>query len=114
MRVKSGVARHRRTKRIMKAARGYDQGRHRLYRTAKETLVQAGRDAFFGRKLKKRAFRRLWTIRLNIALRAAGITYSQFINRIKNAKIQLNRKMLSELAISDPNAFNKIVEAVKS
>ncbi|MFA5793575.1 MAG: 50S ribosomal protein L20 [Candidatus Brocadiia bacterium] len=114
MRVKTGVARHHRTKRIMKQASGFDQGRHRLFRTAKETLIQAGRDAFFGRKLKKRDFRGLWITRLTAALRAAGFTYSKFINDLKKSKIELNRKMLSELAISDQNAFNKILESVKS
>ncbi|MFH1228410.1 MAG: 50S ribosomal protein L20 [Planctomycetota bacterium] len=114
MRVKTGVARHRRTKRVMKRASGYDQARHRLFRTAKETLIQAGRDAFSGRKRKKRDFRRLWITRLSGALDETGISYSQFINRLKKAKIELNRKMLSELAISDQNAFNKILESVKS
>ena len=114
MRAKTSVARHHRIKRIMKAARGYDQGRHRLYRTAKEAVYKSYVDSLFGRKVKKRDFRALWITRINIALRAAGMTYSQFINRMKKAKIELNRKALSELAISDAKTFIKVIEAVKT
>lgn len=109
MRVKSAVARHKRIKKTMQLAKGYDQGRHRLYRTAKEAVMKARVDAYFGLKRKKRDYRRLWIIRLTAALRAKGLTYSKFINGLKKANMDLNRKILSNLAIEDPATFDKIV-----
>ena len=109
MRVKSAVARHKRVKKIMHLAKGYDQGRHRLYRTAKETIIKARVDAYFGLKRKKRDYRRLWITRLTAALRAKGLTYSRFINGLKKANMDLNRKILSNMAVTDPTTFDKIV-----
>jgi large subunit ribosomal protein L20 len=84
-----------------------------LYRLAKEAVIRAGVYARVGRKLRKRDFRRLWVTRLSAACRQRGIRYSQFINGLKKANITLNRKMLSEIAISDPTGFDAIVETVK-
>lgn len=113
-RVKSNVARHRRKKRMMKAAKGYYGGRRRLYRSMKETLIQAGVDAYFGRKQKKRDYRGLWIIRISAAARAFGISYSRLMEGLRKVKVELNRKMLSELAISDAPAFEKLVQLAKS
>ena len=114
MRIKTGVARHKRTKKIMELAKGYDQGRHRLYRTAKESVMKARVDSYFGRKRKKRDYRRLWITRLTAALRDKGITYSRFINGLKKANILLNRKVLSNIAITDPTTFDKIVALART
>jgi large subunit ribosomal protein L20 len=93
----------------MKLAKGYDQGRHRLYRTAKETVIKSRVDRYFGLKRKKRDFRRLWITRLSAAVRAKGLSYSRFIQGLKRAKVEINRKLLSNMAIYDSNAFDKIV-----
>ena len=111
-RVRKGAARHQAKKRVLKAVKGYRGAQ--LYRLAKEATVRAAVNARIGRKLKKRDFRGLWIIRLNAACRQRGIRYSQFINACKKADIQLNRKMLSEIAIADPTGFDAIVEAAKS
>lgn len=114
MRVNSAVARHKRVKKIMRLASGYDQGRHRLYRTAKETIMKARVDAYVGLKRKKRDYRRLWITRLTAALKTKGLTYSRFINGLKKAKVDLNRKTLSNMAIIDPTTFDKIVAMAKA
>lgn len=107
------VARHKRKKRLMKSVRGYRGGRSRLLRTAKETHFRAGNYAYRDRKAKKRDFRRLWIIRISAAVTERGLNYSQFICALKKANIDLNRKMLSEIAISDPQGFDQIVEIAK-
>ena len=108
-RVSTGVAHNRRRKRIMKRAKGYTLGRRRLYKSAKETLIRAGQFAYRDRRNRKRDFRRLWITRITAACRQRGIAYSQFINGLKQASVELNRKMLSELAIHDPAAFDQVV-----
>ena len=113
-RVRKGAARHRAKKRILKAVKGYRGSAGRLYRLAKETAVKAAVDARIDRKRKKRDFRGLWITRLSAACRQRGIRYSQFINGCKKANIQLNRKMLSEIAIADPDGFDAVVEAAKA
>ena len=113
-RVRKGAARHQAKKRILKAVKGHRGARGRLYRLAKEAVVRAGVYARVGRKLRKRDFRGLWIIRINAACRQRGIRYSQFINGCKKANIQLNRKMLSEIAIADEAGFDAIVEAAKA
>lgn len=113
-RVKKGAARHQARKRILKAVKGHRGAARRLYRLAKEAAVRAAANAKIDRKRRKREFRGLWIIRLNAACRQRGIRYSQFINGCKKANIELNRKMLSEIAIADPEAFDKIVEAAKT
>ncbi|MBI3097187.1 MAG: 50S ribosomal protein L20 [Planctomycetes bacterium] len=109
-RARTNVARHKRVRRTLTAAKGYWGGRHRLYRTAKEAVLSAGVDAYRGRKQKKVDYRRLWITRLTAALRARGFSYSRFIGGLKKANIALNRKVLSELAIGDVRAFDRIVE----
>src|SRR3989344_2976856 len=108
-RVKTGVIRRRRHKKVLKQTKGYYLTRSKLFKRAQEAFIKAGEYAFAGRKLKKRDFKSLWIIRLNAALRAQGITYSAFIKKIKLAKIELDRKVLSELAARNPETFNKIL-----
>ncbi|NOY15072.1 MAG: 50S ribosomal protein L20 [bacterium] len=111
-RVKTGIIRRRRHKKILKAAKGYRMTRHRLYKVAHEAVLHAGQYAFAGRKLRKRQFRRLWITRLNIALRQVGTKYSEFINKLKKQNINLNRKTLSEMAVNQPEAFKKLVQSI--
>jgi len=110
-RVRKGAARHQAKKRILKAVKGYRGSRGRLYRQAKEAVIRAAVNARIDRKRRKRDFRGLWITRLSAACRQRGIRYSQFINGCKKADIQLNRKVLSEIAIADPKGFDAIVEA---
>lgn len=113
MRTTKGSARTKAKRKLFKRAKGYRGGRGRLLRTVKETLIRAGVFAFRDRRVKKRTYRRLWITRINAACRMRGINYSQFINGLVKAKIELNRKSLSEIAITDPAAFDQIVEAAK-
>ena len=113
-RVRKGAARHRAKKRILKAVKGHRGAAGRLYVLAKIAAVRAAVNARIDRKRRKRDFRGLWITRLNAACRQRGIRYSQFINGCKKAQIQLNRKMLSEIAIADPAGFDAIVEAAKA
>lgn len=113
-RVRKGAARHQAKKRLFKAVKGHRGAAGRNYRLAKEAAIRAGVNARIGRKLKKRDFRSLWIIRVNAACKSRGIRYSQFISGCKKAGIELNRKMLSEIAIADAAAFDKIVETAKS
>lgn len=114
MRVKSGKVRHKAKKRLFKAAKGNVGGRKRLYRTVKETMLRAGAYAFRDRRAKKREFRALWITRVTAACRERGLRYSTFIHGLKLAGIDLNRKMLSEIAIHEPAVFDEIVEVVRS
>ena len=113
MRSSSGSARHRSKKRLFKRAKGYRGGRGKLLRSVKETLLRSGQYAYRDRRVRKREFRKLWIIRINAAARERGLRYSQFINGLKKANIELDRKTLSEMAISDPQAFDAIVEEAK-
>lgn len=113
MRTKKGAARNRAKNRLFKKVKGYRGGRKNLLRTAKETLIRSGAFAFRDRRVRKRDFRKLWIIRINAAVRERGMRYSQFIAGLKAAKIELNRKMLSELAIHDPEGFDQIVALAK-
>jgi large subunit ribosomal protein L20 len=110
----SNVPRHQRKRRMMKAAKGYYGGRRRLYRSMKETLIQAGRDSYRGRKGKKREYRSLWIIRISAAAKSSGMTYHRFINGLTKAKVAINRKIISELAIHQPEAFEKLVQIAKA
>jgi large subunit ribosomal protein L20 len=114
MRTTTGVARKRRNNRLFKKAKGYVGGRRRLLRTVKENLARAEAFAFRDRRARKREFRKLWIIRINAACRANGLRYSEFINGLNKAKIELDRKSLSELAIFDPAAFAAIVEKARA
>ncbi len=113
MRTTKGAARRQAKRRLFKKAKGFVGGRRRLYRSAKETLVRAGVFAYRHRKTRKREFRRLWIIRINAACRERGLRYSEFINGLQKAGLELDRKTLSELAISDPAAFDAVVEKAK-
>lgn len=104
------AASKRRKKKIFKRAKGFVGGRKRLLRTAKETVQRAQAFATRDRKQRKRQFRVLWTTRINAACRQEGTTYSRFIAGLKKAKIQLDRKVLADLAVRDANAFKKLVE----
>ena len=113
-RAKGGFKTRRRRNKILKLASGYRGGRSRLIRTATEAVKRGSRYAYEHRKLRKREFRNLWVTRIGVASKQHGLSYSQFMGRLLKSKIQLNRKMLSELAIHDPQAFGQIVEAVKA
>ena len=114
VRVTYGAPRRRKKQRYFKQARGFVGGRHRLWRTVQESVVRAWAYAYRDRRQRKRQFRRLWILRINAATRMRGMPYSVFMNGIKKAGIELNRKELSELAIHDPSAFDAIVEQAKS
>jgi large subunit ribosomal protein L20 len=114
MKVHYGAARRRKKKRLFKAAKGYFLGRRTLYRTVKETVHRAWKFAYRDRRVRKRDFRKLWIIRINAATRQLGFKYSRFIEGLKAAGIEINRKMLSELAIHEPDSFAKLVEIAKA
>jgi large subunit ribosomal protein L20 len=109
MRVKTGVVRRRKHQKMLKQAKGYWMSRHKLYKKAHEAVLHAGVYAYHGRKQRKRDFRSLWIIRLNAALRSQGQTYARFIRQLKLAKIELDRKILAELAVNRPAVFAQIV-----
>ena len=112
-RVKNGAVTKARHKKVLKAAKGYFGSKHRLYKTAKEQLMHSGQYAFRDRKQKKREFRKLWITRINAACRENEISYSRFIEGLNKAGVQVNRKMLSEIAINDPKAFSDLVKIGK-
>ena len=112
-RVRSGAVTKARHKKVLKAAKGYFGSKHRLYKTAKEQLMHSGQYAFRDRKQKKRDFRKLWIARINAACRNEGISYSRFIEGLTKAGVEVNRKMLSEIAINDPKAFSELVKVAK-
>ncbi len=109
MRIKTGTSRHRRHQKVLKSTKGYRMTKHRLYKVAHEAKLHAGQYAYIGRKKRKRDFRKLWIVRLNAAVREYGLTYRKFINLLKKAKIILNRKVLAELAVNQPQIFKEIV-----
>ena len=108
------VASHKKRKRLLKAAKGYRGGRSKLVRTAHDAVDRAMAFAYVGRKQKKRQYRRLWTVRINAACRMRGFNYSRFINGLKKAGIELNRKVLADMAVVDPTAFDQLVEKAKA
>ena len=112
-RVKNGAVTKARHKKVLKAAKGYFGSKHRLYKSAKEQLMHSGQYAFRDRKQKKRDFRKLWITRINAACRENEISYSRFINGLSKAGVEVNRKMLSEIAINDPKAFTELVNVAK-
>ena len=114
MRVKGGPATRNRRKKILKLAKGYYGSKHRLFRTAKEQVVHSLYYAFRDRKATKRNFRKLWIVRINAAANQCGINYSTLMHGLKVANIDINRKMLSELAIHDAPAFSSLVETAKN
>ena len=113
-RAKGGAKTRQRRKKVLKKAKGYFGGRRKLYRTAAETVLRAGAFAYRGRKQKKRRARSLWIIRINAACRMAGLSYSVFMTGLKKAGVTLDRKVLAELAVADPTAFEKLAETAKA
>ena len=112
-RIKGAMATRKRRKKVLKAAKGYYGPKHALFRTAKQAVMKSGQYAYIGRKQKKRDFRRIWITRISAAAKMNGMNYSTFMNGLKKAGIELNRKMLSEIAIADPAGFTALVEAAK-
>lgn len=112
MRVKRGVTSHKKHIKVLKLAKGYRGGRSKLIKQAKEATLHAGMDAFRGRREKKRQMRSLWITRINGALSTHGLSYSKFINLLKKKNVSLDRKILSQIAIEDPKAFDDIVKKV--
>ena len=112
-RIKGAMATRKRRKKVLKAAKGYYGGKHRLFKTAKQAVMKSGQYAYIGRKQKKRDFRRLWIARISAAVKPYGMNYSRFMNGLKKADIEMNRKSLSELAITDAAAFGALVETAK-
>ena len=113
-RAKGGPKTRQRRKKILKKAKGYVGGRRKLYRTAAETVLRAGAFAYRHRKQKKRTQRALWIIRINAACREAGLSYSRFMAALKQAGVVLDRKVLAELAVSDPAAFARLAETARA
>ena len=113
VRVKRGKTAHKRRKNLLKHVKGFRWGRKSKYRLAKEALIHALSYAYRDRKRKKREFRRLWQTQINAACRELGISYSRFLNALKKKKIELNRKILAQLAKEHPEIFKKIVEKTK-
>jgi len=113
VRVKSGILTKKKHRKVLKLAKGYWMTRHKQFKKAKEAVLHAGEYAFFGRKRKKREMRRLWITRLNAAVRQLGLKYSQFIKMLKEKKVEIDRKILSQIAVEYPKIFVKIVEKVK-
>ena len=113
MRTTKGSARNRAKNRLFKKTKGYRGGRGKLLRTAKETLIRAEAYAFRDRRVRKREFRKLWIIRINAASRERGLRYSELVNGLKKANIELDRKMLSEMAIHDPAGFDVVIEKAR-
>ncbi|MBE5039284.1 50S ribosomal protein L20 [Ructibacterium gallinarum] len=112
-RVKGAMKTRARHKKILKLAKGYRGAKSKLYKTANQAVMKSLVYAYRDRKAKKREFRQLWIARINAATRANGMSYSRFMNGLKQKGIEINRKMLSEIAISDPEAFKKLVDQVR-
>ena len=113
-RVKGAIMTRKRRKKVLKLAKGYYGSKSRLFKTAKQAVMKSGQYAYIGRKQKKRSFRQLWIARISAAARANGMNYSTFMNGLNKAGIALNRKMLSEIAISDAAAFTALAEKAKA
>jgi large subunit ribosomal protein L20 len=112
-RIKRGVTKHRRHKKILKAAKGFHGSSHRNYKWAKEAVMHAWSHAYRHRRERKGEFRSLWIVRIGAASRASGLTYSQFIHGLKLAGVDLDRKILADLAARDPEAFSRLVETAR-
>ncbi len=113
-RVKGALATRKRRRSMLKAAKGYWGAKSKHFKMAKQQVMKSGNYAFTGRKLRKRDFRRLWITRISAGCKANGMNYSTFINGLTKAGVELNRKMLSEIAISDPEAFTALTEQAKA
>jgi large subunit ribosomal protein L20 len=113
-RVKRGVTAGRRHKKVLGKAKGYYNARRKVFRAAKQAVIKAGQYAYVGRRLKKRDFRALWIQRINAAARLYELSYSRLMNGLKLAMIEIDRKMLADLAMNDPAAFGKLVDQAKA
>ena len=113
-RVKRGINAKRRHKKVLKQAKGYFGAKSKLFRPANQAVMKSLNYQFFGRKQRKRDFRQLWITRINAACRQNGMSYSKFIAGLKKHEVEINRKMLSEIAINDPQGFAKLVELAKN
>lgn len=112
-RVKSSVQKRQSHKKVLKEAEGYVGSKHRLYKTANEQLMNSREYAYIGRKQRKRDFRKVWIQRISAACKEEGISYSKFMGGLKNAGVELNRKMLAEIAVYDPSTFSELVKIAK-
>ena len=112
-RIKGGMNAKKKHKRVLKLAKGYRGARSKQYRVAKQSVMRALEESYTGRKQRKRQFRQLWIARINAAARINGLSYSKFMYGLKLADINVNRKMLAEMAVSDPEGFAQLVEAAK-
>ena len=113
MRVKTGTVRHQGHKKVLKLAKGYWMTRSKRYKVASEAVLHAGQYAYNGRRLRRRDIRKVWIVRINAALKPFETSYSVFIKKLKDNKVELNRKMLSEIAIHDPATFKSIFTSLK-
>ncbi|MPN11501.1 50S ribosomal protein L20 [bioreactor metagenome] len=113
-RIKGATMTRKRRNKVLKLAKGYFGSKSKLFKTAKQAVMKSGQYAYIGRKQKKRNFRRIWITRISAAAQMNGMNYSTFINGLKKADIHLNRKMLSEIAIADPEAFTALVDKAKA
>lgn len=113
-RVKGALNTRKKHKKVLKLAKGFRGGESRIYRTANQAVMRSMQNAYIGRKRRKRDFRRLWITRISAAAKMNGMNYSTFMDGLKKANIDINRKMLSEIAIADPAAFSKLVETAKA
>ncbi len=113
-RVKGALNTRKKHKKVLKLAKGFRGGESRIYRTANQAVMRSMQNAYIGRKRRKRDFRRLWIARISAAAKQNGMNYSTFMNGLKKSGIEMNRKMLSEIAIADPAAFAKLVETAKA
>ncbi len=113
MRIKTGTVRRQAHKKLLKRAKGYWMTRSKRYKVASEAVLHAGQYAYIGRRRRRRDIRKLWIVRINAALRPFDISYSAFIKKLKDNQVELNRKMLSEIAIKDPGTFKSIFESLK-
>jgi large subunit ribosomal protein L20 len=113
-RIKGAIMTRKRRKKVLKLAKGYFGAKSKLFKTAKEAVMKSGNYAYIGRRLKKRDFRRLWITRISAAAKINGMNYSTFMNGLKKAGIELNRKMLAELAVEDAAAFAALAEKAKA
>ena len=113
-RIKGAVMTRKRRKKVLKLAKGYFGAKSKLFKTAKEAVMKSGNYAYIGRRLKKRDFRKLWITRISAAAKMNGMNYSRFMNGLKKANVDINRKMLADIAHNDPVAFTKLADLAKS
>ena len=112
-RIKGALATRKRRKKVLKLAKGYFGAKSKLFKTAKEAVMKSGNYAYIGRRLKKRDFRRLWITRISAAAKLNGMNYSKFINGLNKAGVQINRKMLADIAVNDAAGFTKLADTAK-